>query len=222
MSRLPLKIKEEAISLRKRGYSIKEVADNFKIAKSTSSLWLRDISLNKKAKERLARRKLLSNYKTSLRWQIKRKEEKEMFRKKALEFFNKLKKNKRQNKVYCALLFWCEGSKRVKEGLRLINSDPLLIKTFISLLRKSFEINERKFRVGLHLHQYHNEKKQKEYWSKITKIPKKQFIRVYWKPSAGKRIREDYPGCATIYYHDNKLAKELVAIYEVFSELLTK
>jgi len=38
MSRLPLNIKEKAISLRRKGYSIKEISVNLSIAKSTSSL----------------------------------------------------------------------------------------------------------------------------------------------------------------------------------------
>jgi len=222
MSRHPLEIKKKAIALRSKGYSIKEIADKLHIAKSTSSLWLRDIKLNKKAQQRLSKRFLMSYYKTSLRWQVKREKEKEILRKNALEFFNGFKENERQNKICCALLFWCEGSKDVKYGLRLINSSDLLIRTYLSLLRKSFKIDEKKFRVGLHLHQYHNEKKQKGYWSKITKIPTSQFIRVYRKPNTGKRIRKDYPGCATIYYYDNRIAKELTSIYEVFAELFGK
>jgi len=220
MSRLPLETKKKAIKLRKKGYSLKEIAKKIKIAKSTSSLWLRNIQLNGKAKERLKQRGLLAQYKTSLRWQKKQKQEKAELKKKALEFFKKIKKDPLQFKLYCSLLYWCEGAKGVKAGVRFINSDPLLIKTFLILLRKSFEINERKLRVGLHLHQYHNEELQKEYWSKITKIPTIQFIRIYRKPNTRKRIREGYPGCATIYYYDNKLAKKLTSIYEAFIENL--
>jgi len=222
MSRLPQEIKEKSVSLRKEGYSLKEISDKLKIAKSTSSLWLRNIKLGEKAIRRLRQKGLLAQYKTSLRWQKKREKEKTELKKKALEFFKKLKKDPLQFKVYCSLLYWCEGTKRVNEGVRFINSDPTLIRTFLTLFRKSFEIDERKFRIGLHLHQYHNEKLQKEYWSKITKIPQSQFIRVYWKPNTGKRIREDYPGCATIYYFNNKLAREFLSFYETFSEILSR
>lgn len=222
MSRLSVEIKEKAISLRKRGFSLTEIANKLEIAKSTSSLWLRNIQLNEKAKERLRKRGLLGQYKTSLRWRKKLKKEKVDLKRKALSFFKKLKKDPLQFRVYCSLLYWCEGSKRVKEGVRFINSDPALIRTFLALFRRSFEINERKFRIGLHFHQYHNEKLQKEYWSKITKIPIRQFIKVYWKPNTKKRIRENYPGCATIYYYDNKLVKELLSIYEVFAETLSE
>jgi orotate phosphoribosyltransferase-like protein len=53
MSKLPLEIKRKAIALRKRGYSVKEIAEKLHIAKSTSSLWVREIKLNKKAQQRL-------------------------------------------------------------------------------------------------------------------------------------------------------------------------
>jgi len=222
MSRLPLEVKEKAISLRRRGYSIKEVAENLHIAKSTSSLWLRDISLNKRAKERLLDRRILGQYKASLTWQKKRAVVRQKLEKKTLEALRGVKIDKRQNKIYCGLLFWCKGAKETKYGLRFINSDPELIQTFLGLLRKAFDIDENKFRICLHLHQYHDDKKQKRYWSEIAKIPEGQFIKIYRKPNTGKRLRKDYPGCASIYYYDVKVARELCAIYKVFAKKLAK
>ncbi len=46
-------LKEKAISLRKQGYSIKEIAAELNIAQSTSSLWLSNIILNSTAQKRL-------------------------------------------------------------------------------------------------------------------------------------------------------------------------
>ena len=72
----------------------------------------------------------------------------------------------------------------------------------------------------MHLHSYHNEETQKNFWANLTKIPKTQFNKTFLKLNTKKRIRENYPGYATIYYYDNKLAKELTSIYEVFIENL--
>lgn len=68
MSRLAQEIKQKAFSLRSKGYSVKEISDKLNIAKSTSSLWVRYIKLNKKAKQRLRERRLLKYYKGSLSW----------------------------------------------------------------------------------------------------------------------------------------------------------
>lgn len=68
----------------------------------------------------------------------------------------------------------------------------------------------------MHLHQYHDEIKQKSFWQNITKIPINQFNRTYWKPHTGKNSRPDYPGCLAVTYLDAKVAKQIAAIYNTF------
>lgn len=220
MSRLPIEIKKRALGLRKIGYSVKEIADELRVAKSTSSLWVRYIKLNKKAQRRLEKRKLLKYYKGSLRWQEKRIVEEQRHRLFATEVLKNTKKDLDYAKVYCALLYWCEGGKNYKEGIRFVNSDPILISTFLKLFRMSFDIDERKFRVLMHLHGYHNKDKQKTFWSRLTNISRRQFLKTFRKPHTGKRIKENYPGCVAIYYNSFETARKLRAIYKVFSEQL--
>jgi hypothetical protein len=111
--------------------------------------------------------------------------------------------SKNYQKIICASLFWCEGGKNTKAGIQFTNSDPLLIKAFISLLRSSFKIKEEKFRISLHLHEYHNTERQIKFWSKITNIPANQFIKPYKKPNTKKRIKENYPGCVNLRYYNS-------------------
>ena len=47
---------KNAILLRQQGYSLNEIAAKLKISKSTASLWLRSVALNKNAKSRLQQR----------------------------------------------------------------------------------------------------------------------------------------------------------------------
>jgi len=212
----------KAIELRKKGFSLTEIKQRLHISKSTASLWLRDVKLSSAAIERLAKRGILGMVRSKKVREERRQAFEKLLREKTSELLKNTLLTKNHFKILCALLFWCEGGKELKSGIRFINSDSHLIKAFLTLLRKSFKLNEKKFRVGLHLHQYHDEEKQKNYWSKITKIPKSQFIKVYWKPNTKKRIRKDYPGCATVYYYNSPLAKELTTIYKVFVEFLTK
>ncbi len=218
MSRLPIETKEKAFDLRKKGYSVKEIADKLGIAKSTSSLWVRHIKLNKKAQERLKKRRLLPYYKAALRWQKKRAKRKQEYYFSALKIINKIKRDSNHYKVYCALLYWCEGGKDATHGVRFVNSDPVLIQSFLKLFRSAFNVDEKKFRVLLHLHEYHNEERQKIFWANLTKIPKNQFHKTFYKFHTKKRIREGYPGCAAIYYNDCKIVRELQAIYKAFSK----
>ena len=70
----------------------------------------------------------------------------------------------------------------------------------------------------MHLHKYHNEKVQKDFWSKITKIPKEQFNKSYLKPSNKKYKKEGYQGCIKVYYGDVSVARKLQAIAKIFME----
>lgn len=213
--RLPVEIREEAALLRRRGYSIKEIAQKLGIAKSTSSLWLREIKLNKKALKRLGRRKILGQYNARTTILMK----KEIKNQKRLELTRNLltdvQLSKEHLKLLCSLLYWCEGNKD-DSSVRFTNSDPSLIKIFINLLRSTYKLDETKFRILMHLHSYHKEKQQKEFWSSVTGIPKTQFNKSYLKPNTGKRIHENYPGCIAVYYHNVEVARELKAIYNTF------
>lgn len=115
-------------------------------------------------------------------------------------------------------MWWCEGSKTTI-SVKITSSDQILVSNFLSLFRFAFDLNESKFRCLLHLHDYHNEEVQKNFWSDLTKIPLNQFYRSYHKPNTGKRTRENYPGCIAVAYYDAKIAKELLAIYNAFTKL---
>lgn len=212
--------KLRSIELRKKGYSLNEIVDKLGVAKGSVSVWVRNIPLDEKAKQRLLTKIKLGQLIAAENKRRKTQETLEGYRKKAVREVRKKDLDKTFKKIFCSFLYYCEGAKGFSGGVRFINSDPSLIENFIFLLRESFIIDEKKFRAGMHLYQYHNEDKQREYWSRITKIPKKQFIKSYLKPNTGKRIRENYPGCLTIYYHDNNLAREIISIYKAFSALL--
>lgn len=215
------KQKIQAILLRKKGYSINEIYLKTGIAKSTASLWVRNVKLSLSAKERLKSRGDMGRKNgtaTNLAKRIKLVDEIEKEVSKNLKV---IKLNISTRKLLCAMLYWGEGSKD-KKAVHFINSDPLLIKTFLSLFRSSFDLEENKFRVNVHLHSYHDKEKQLKYWSNITNIPRQQFMKPFIKPNSGKNIKKGYPGCAAIYYFDYKIAIELNAFWELFGKNLIK
>lgn len=214
----PIEIKEKATILRKMGYSIKEIARKLNIAQSTSSEWLRNVPLNKKAKERLKSRKIFGQYKASQTWKKKRQQAINQQNQKVLTPLSKIKFDSGIYKLLCSFLFWTEGGKSTDSYVYFINSEPKMVTTFLRLLRLSFPIQEEKLRALVHIHEYHNEPKIKEFWSKITKIPLSQFTKSYNKPNTKKRIRPGYKGSIRIRYYDSKIALELRSFYNMFVE----
>jgi hypothetical protein len=211
-----LEVKEKAIALRKRGYSIKEVAEEIRIAKSTSSLWLRDVKLGKGALDRLRKRKIYGQYKAHQTQKLKREKKQEKINKKALRNLSKLRQHRVLYKLLCSVLFWAEGSKDTSQ-VTFVNSNPRMVATFVRLLRFSFPLEETKFRAFVHIHEYHDELKMMNFWSKVTGIPLSQFTKSYKKPNTKKRKRIGYKGCVVVRYYDSKVALELNAYYNTYA-----
>lgn len=68
-------LKEKSLSLRKRGYSLKEISEKLSISKSTASLWLEKVTLSPLAQKRLEQKQILGQYKTILLKRQRREEE---------------------------------------------------------------------------------------------------------------------------------------------------
>ena len=208
--------KLKSIELRKKGYSVNEIVEQIGVAKSSVSLWVRNVPLDDKARNRLLT-KIKSGQLISA--ENKRRRTRQILDNhygSALEALERKKLDRLTIQLACSLIYHCEGSKDIHYGASFTNSDPDLIKTFLYLLRFGFDIDEEKLRACVHLHEYHNLKKQINFWSKITNIPKKQFIKPYLKPNTGKRIKENYQGCISIRYHNVDISRRLLMIAKAF------
>ena len=117
-------------------------------------------------------------------------------------------------KSMLSMLYWAEGSKYDGVcGLQFVNTDPLLMKFFLSLLRKCYNIDEKKLRIRIHFHYYHKIKKVKQFWSKNLNIPLSQFGKVYIKKrSKTKKFRKNFAGICFVYYGDSKIRKEILGL----------
>jgi len=209
-----MKIKEQtkARQLRQKGYSLNEISRVLRVSKSSTSLWVRNIWLSSKAKKKIIARFTAGQLASQ---ETKRRQTKEKEREAqnlAITTLSYYSSNLHINKIICAMINHCEGSKIIKDGIRFSNSDPLLIATFLKLFRSSFNLNEKKFRICVHLHDYHDKDTQLKFWSKIANIPLYQFIKPYMKKNSGRYKKEGYQGCVSIRYADSRIAREFKAI----------
>lgn len=216
---MKLKIKERlhAVSLREKGFSVNEIVKKVGVAKSSVAVWVRNVPMSDKARKRLLTRIKLCQIISAERKRQRTQELLHRYKEQAVATLTDID-NTSAERIICALLYWCEGLKNLSNGVGFINSDPKLIKTFLTLLRRSFPLDEKKFRLCVHLHGYHNTEKQIAFWSKVTNIDKVQFIKPYRKPHTGKRIKKDYPGCLSVRYYSNDLAKRLLMTATAFLE----
>lgn len=193
--------RKKAINLRKSGFSYSEILKKVPVAKSTLSLWLRSVGLNRKQKQRLTEKKLASMKRG---W--------EACREKRILVTSQIKKrakseilniNNRELWLIGAVLYWGEGRKEKEWKSSLVelgNSDPSLIKLFVKWLEEICGIPRKDicFRIFLHETSKHRLEDIKKYWSKKTKFPVVCFQKVSWKKNKintkRKNIGENYYG----------------------------
>jgi transposase-like protein len=209
--------KEKAIKLRIKGYSIKEIANDLDVAQSSISLWVKNIKLSGEALARIR-----ANQEAGIKKSMATNRAKRLQRIKEVtdrcEIFSVSKKiSKSEAKIYLALLYWGEGA---KSGSRVVfmNSDPLMVNSFISLLRNGFDVDENKLQGVLHLHSYHDKDNMISFWSNVTGICKNK-ISIYQKKESGVIKNEGYKGCFSLRYGDVSTMQEILLIIDRFAKL---
>jgi len=163
------------------------------------------------------------NFDDGTKWDtliINNERKRQEFRKSEIKVVNSIGlEDKDRNKLLTALLYWCEGSKYpASTAVTMVNSDSKLMRTFIHLFRKAFELDESKFHVHLQIHISHDYQKTREYWSSLLHIPEAQFMKpTITKPKGGKH-RNQYFGTCTVKYADYRILLKLMGIYEAFAK----
>lgn len=208
----------KAKKLRLKGYSVKELHRMLGVSKSSISKWVQGVELSEKAQARL-RQNYTNGQLASMKTIKEKTRQKNIVADKfAQNVIEKIKLSNNHLLLFCSMLYQCEGSKLVNDSITFTNSDPLLVRTFIFLFRKSFSLNESKFRIIMHLHKYHNEEIQKQFWSEITGVPVTQFLKTYNKKNTGLYKKERYQGCIQIRYHDVTIGRKLHSVAKMFME----
>lgn len=106
-------------------------------------------------------------------------------------------------------LYWGEGSKRGKGGMRLGNTDVRLIKKFIEFLEKFFGIQKNKLKFGLQIFSDISPNKALSYWQQELKVEKNQFYKIIISKVRGKgtyKYKSEY-GVLSVYFNNTKLKK---------------
>ena len=211
-------IKLEAKKLRAWGLSLAEISNSLKIAKSTVSILVKNVSLSDSSRKRLRERVITGREHAKETHRRKAEQRDTAYLKEAVGVTSKIQITPILAQAFCSFLYWAEGAKFTNNRLEFTNSDPVMIATFLKLLRSAFDVDEAKLRANIHLHEYHNEKKQKAFWQRVTSIPPQQFNKSYLKAHTKKVIRVNYPGCVRICYYSADTARRIRATYLALSE----
>jgi len=190
------KLKRQAITLRKKGWSYGEISKELSISKSTVRLWCVDVLLNKKDKDRLYTKQVMLLARGSQSQRERRKREIAKIVKEAeKEIQSPLFWDAYQ--LFGAALYWAEGSKT--KHFSVCNSDPHFILFMVNWFERVFGVPPKLLKVHLNIYPQQNEQKIKKFWSDLTGIPLENFGKSFIKPlNKGYKKNNLYYGTAKI------------------------
>lgn len=146
--------KHLAIKLRKQGKSYNKISRELQISKSTLSSWFSDIGWSKGIKKELTRKANYIARRSLQRYNKKRKEKWEQWREEARQEAERefLKLMKTPLFIAGLMIYWGEGDSKIKNPIRLSNTDPRMIALYTKFLTKSLNILKENLRPTIILY----------------------------------------------------------------------
>jgi len=209
---------ELAKKLRRQGLSIAAIASRLSVAKSSVSIWVRDVTITKQ--QRIYLNSLPHTTEVIEKRRVTRITNEAAKREKIIDHaYQEVDKiSHRELWFMGVMLYWAEGGK-TQRLVRFSNGDPRMIKIMLLFFRKICHVPEKKFRGHVHIHAHLDHRRAEKYWSEIAGIPVIQFFKTYRKASGGDTGKNSLPyGVMDIYVLDTKLFLKILgwssAIFE--------
>lgn len=197
---------KKLIELRKKGYSINELVKKLSIPKTTIWHHIHDIQLP--AGDILRLRSAGGRMS-----KIRREQAIEKAKKEATMIMNTKKK---YLVSLLAMLYWAEGDN--KNSFSFTNTNHKIIKIFIYVLNNCFGVEKNKIIVTVRYFTGMDKNRCLSFWSKVTKIPKKN-IKTYYN-DGGNRGRTEFGICRIGVRKSGYLFKLVRSIIENISNNL--
>ncbi len=204
-----LEEQERARELRAKAWTLQEIADELGVAKSSVSLWVRDVEFDRTARrsrrtDRLPRgtdhplrRRKLAEIAECNEW--------------GREQIGEL--SERDLLIAGTALYAGEGAKR-DGAVKMANTNPALL----HWLRTFFEVEESRLRVHLYLHEGLDLQGAAEYWGRVTGIPASQFGKPYRAaPDATIRHTKHEYGCPSVRYSCSRTHRQVMGLVQALA-----
>ncbi len=225
------KLRQKAVDLRlTKQLSYSEIKKRLGVSKSTLSYWLQEYPLTAEKILELRRKGWqkgeASREKYRLTMRKKQETDDNHVYQKCATFF---RENITADMLYVAglMLYWGEGDKRNKYRIVVANSDPHLLKFFVSWAIKFLKVDAKDFRVQLHLYANMAIPEEEKFWRSQLRLPMSQF----YKTQVRKVGKNTYSykgslrhGTGSVFLlgveHKRKIMMAIKAFLDITSNLL--
>lgn len=186
-----VELQKQAIHLRKKGMSIRDIQKKLHVSRSSVSVWVRGVRLTKVQVKELYSNKtnggLKGSYVASQNKIRERLKLTKLINDEGIREIGKL--SKRDRFIAGISLYFGEGNKADK-SVAVTNANVHAMRFIMSWLREFCNVPESKFKINLYLHDNLNEIRAKKYWSSQLKVPLNQFTKSYIVINNTKRFRK--------------------------------
>ena len=178
-------LRDKALKLRLQGWSYNIISSRLRVSKGTLSGWLKRAPYK-------PNQTVLNRIKAGPRISGERRHGKKLAE--TLEIHAKAQQDvgeltSRDLMMVGIGLYIGEGTKQ-NEQTRFANSDPQVVQIIMQWFRNVCQVPNEHFRVTVHAHPDTHLQKAITFWSKITQLPKSQFLATQVDQRTSKRIKK--------------------------------
>jgi hypothetical protein len=206
-----------ARDLRAQGWTLTEICEELGCSRSSASIWVRDVEVDAEVLEKRRRERFLTGNEGARRRGPNRLQQRkaaqiEEMRQAGIERVGTLSD---RDFLVAGLAYYSGEGAKGDGAVKFANSDPRLIAFFLAWLRRYFEIDERRLRLRLYLHQGLDLDAANAYWSALTQIPVTQFGKPYRAvPDPSIRKAKHIYGCPAICYSCSRTHRLIMGMIE--------
>ena len=197
-------LRARARELREQGLDLEEIATELGVAKSSVSLWVRDMPRPPHLSYEESRKRSAEGVRRY--WAAEhpvREAARQAVTDAAAAEIGEL--THREVLIAGAIAYWCEGTKgkpwRRADRVTFVNSDPGLVRFFLRFLR-STGVGPDRLRYRVQIHENADVAAAERYWADVTGAAPEQFSKTTLKRHNPKTVRKNvdsgYHGCLVI------------------------
>jgi transcriptional regulator with XRE-family HTH domain len=205
---------ERARELRAQAWTLQEIADELGVAKSSVSLWVRDVEFDPASRRsaRTGRRPRGADHPL-------RRRKLQQIEDLRVEGIRRIGSLSERDLLLAGLGLYAGDGSKGDAGVRFANSNPRMVAFFCQWLRDGFDVDEERLRVHLYLHQGLDLDAAQDHWSRVTGVPIRQFTKAYRAvPDVSIRHNKHTFGCAHVTYSCARTQRAILGLMDALLE----
>jgi transcriptional regulator with XRE-family HTH domain len=201
---------QRARELRARSWTLQDIATELGVSKSSVSLWVRDVVFTPNPRRRARRPRPSSLH-------LRKLAEIERLDREGTSDIGRL--TDREFMLFGVALYLGEGFKRDGQ-VGMANTDPEVLRAFVTWLRRFLAVDETRLRVRMYLHDGLDLESAECFWSNLLDIPRSQFRQPYRAPAdPSRRHAKHVLGCPSVTYCCSTTHRRVMGLVRALSSI---